>query len=286
MICNLLISGGKGKGCFQQVQHGGSGVAKRMPVTYPSYYPPSYDPVSCSICRHPNTSLRRSILWQWWSFYSRDRRASSLRNLELLPDTYDVALRWSLPHLADRDGGSDDRTVAVVAPYSRWNNDSNPSYSPSYYWIPLPSFYRWGNSKGIIRWVHGELISRNAKETFLQRRVVTWNGVTCACCLTLKGTNIRWGGGALYLKSGQVGEQSVLMGFACLSPFSVVLPDRTKVRNGNSERGCKGKPIPKNLRLSGWSGVPSYKHTRVHNNVKSEHLLLKKRVWSKIMGQG
>ena len=52
-----------------------------------------------------------------------------------------------------------------------------------------------------------------------------------------------------------------------------------KVRNGNCEGGCKGKLIPKKSSLSGWRGVPSYKRARVHNNFKSEDLLLKWKVY-------
>ena len=40
------------------------------------------------------------------------------------------------------------------------------------------------------------------------------------------------------------------------------------------DRGCERKSS-----LSGWRGVPSYKRARVHNNSKSEHLLLKQKVW-------
>ena len=46
-------------------------------------------------------------------------------------------------------------------------------------------------------------------------------------------------GGEKCLSGGQVGERSALMGSARLYPCYVLLP--AKVRNGNFERGCKGK---------------------------------------------
>ena len=39
------------------------------------------------------------------------------------------------------------------------------------------------------------------------------------------------------------------------------------------DRGCERKSI-----LCDWRGVPSHKRARVHNNLKSEHLLLKQKV--------
>ena len=60
-------------------------------------------------------------------------------------------------------------------------------------------------------------------------------------------------------------------------PF-VFLRAESENRKSNCERGCLGKSIPKKSSLSGWRGVPSHKRTRVHNNFKTEHLLLEWKV--------
>ena len=66
---------------------------------------------------------------------------------------------------------------------------------------------------------------------------------------------------------------------ALCAPFHM-FPCPQKVRKGNCERGCKGEFIPKKSSLSGWRGVPSHKYTRVHNNFKSEDLILERKVHS------
>ena len=40
----------------------------------------------------------------------------------------------------------------------------------------------------------------------------------------------------------------------------------------------RGKSITKKSSLNGSRGVPSYKRARVHNNIKSEDLILKRKV--------
>ena len=71
------------------------------------------------------------------------------------------------------------------------------------------------------------------------------------------------------------------MGSARLSLCSVVLSEKIDNRNGNFERGCQGKLIPKKSSISGGRGVPSYKRKRVYTNVKSEDLVLKRKVGCK-----
>ena len=71
--------------------------------------------------------------------------------------------------------------------------------------------------------MHGEIISLNARETFLQRRAATQSGAVCAY---LEGVYVGGGGGggARCQGGGQVVERSALMGSARLYPCSVVLP--------------------------------------------------------------
>ena len=68
-------------------------------------------------------------------------------------------------------------------------------------------------------------------------------------------------------------------GLCLLLPFFCCPACPQKVRNGNCERGCEGKSIPKKSSLSGWRGVPSHKRARVQNNFKIEYLLLKRKVF-------
>ena len=112
------------------------------------------------------------------------------------------------------------------------------------------------NSKGRTRWVYGEMISRNARETSLQRRAargdMEWRGA--AWSLTWMWISGRWCGEQC-IWSGKVWERSVLMGYALLSPCYIVQPAKIDNRNGNCEQGCEGKSILKKSSLSGWSGV-------------------------------
>ena len=94
-----------------------------------------------------------------------------------------------------------------------------------------------------------ECISQNSRGIFLQRRTATPNGVT-RVVLTLEGVIFRWGG-ARCIRGGNVGERSTLVGSACLSPCSIVLSAKSENRNGNCDRGCKGKSIPKKSSLNG-----------------------------------
>ena len=71
--------------------------------------------------------------------------------------------------------------------------------------------------------MHGEMISRNAREIFLQRRrALAWRELTLA--------RDKWEvGGTICHGGGQVGEQSPLMGSARISPCYVVLPAHEKL---------------------------------------------------------
>ena len=55
-----------------------------------------------------------------------------------------------------------------------------------------------------------------------------------------------------------------------------------KVRNGNCDQGCKGKSIRKKSSLSVWRGVPLHKRVTLHNNFKSEHLIMERKVCDNI----
>ena len=87
----------------------------------------------------------------------------------------------------------------------------------------------------------------------------------------------RWGG-SWCLWGGQFEEQSAIIGSAQIPFCYVVLP----MKSGNCDQGCKGKLIPRKSGLSEWKVVPSHKCARVHNNFKSEHLLLEKNVHNQV----
>ena len=69
--------------------------------------------------------------------------------------------------------------------------------------------------------------------------------------------------------AGQVAERA----HGLCAPFPL-LPFLRKVRNGTCEWGWDGNLIMKKSSISGSRGAPSHKYMRVHNNLKSEDLLL------------
>ena len=73
--------------------------------------------------------------------------------------------------------------------------------------------------------MHGEMISLNAREMFLQRRTATRNGAARACCLLWRGVSGRWGG-ELCNRGRPVVERSVLMVSANFPPCSVIIPHK------------------------------------------------------------
>ena len=126
-----------------------------------------------------------SVLSTWSS--ARDQRSPRVGDDSLPSGTRiskKVSIRWALPPSSDseggRYGGNIDAVVVFVNPSSHRNEDLKYSSSSFYSLISLPSLCRWVNRKGITRWLHGEIISRDTRETFLQKHTTTWNGAASA----------------------------------------------------------------------------------------------------------
>ena len=95
--------------------------------------------------------------------------------------------------------------------------------------------------------------------------------------LTLAGDTWEVGCGAMYMVWEGWGAGRA-HGLCAPFPLLCCPACPLKVRNDNCERGCEEKLIQKKSSLSGWKGVPSHKRARVHNNLKSEDLILKRKV--------
>ena len=85
------------------------------------------------------------------------------------------------------------------------------------------------------------------------------------------------GRGEQFNGGGAVGERIALIWAMSAFPL-VMLSCLIKMRNGNCARECKRKSIPDESSQSGWRGVPSHKHVRVHNNFKGYNLTIKLKI--------
>ena len=125
----------------------------------------------------------------------------------------------------------------------------------------------------IFHAMQSKFSSSGVRRRKMARRGAAWSGMVC--CLPWTGDNLEMGWGAMSLGWSGWGADC---DHGICAPLPLLSCPR-KFRNGNRERGCKGKLIQKKSSLCGWRGVPSYKRAGVNNNFKSGNLLLKRKVY-------